>query len=110
MGLKRGAVVIASIGTPSGKPRPFLLLRANQFSDHSLVTILPFTSTLIDAPTLRVAIEAAPENGLQSLSQVMIDQVQSVPTSRIGRMIGELAATDMQVIARMLMVYLGFAD
>jgi len=48
--LNRGAVVTASIGDPSGKPRPFLVLRSDRFADHSLVTLLAFTSTITDAP------------------------------------------------------------
>jgi hypothetical protein len=37
--ISRGAVVTASIGGPSGKPRPFLVLCFDHFAAHSLVAI-----------------------------------------------------------------------
>nr|WP_259646020.1 type II toxin-antitoxin system PemK/MazF family toxin [Pseudomonas ficuserectae] len=35
-----------------GKPRPALVIQANQFSEHTSVTVLPVTSTLVAAPLL----------------------------------------------------------
>ena len=110
MRLTRGAVVTASIGGTSGKPRPFLVLRSNHFAEHSLVTLLAFTSTLTDAPTLRVAVQPSPDNGLKMPSQAMIDQVQSVRVQRIERTFGRLADADRAAITRALSVYLGLAD
>lgn len=41
----------------------------------------------------------------------MIDRILSVPVSRVGQTLGELAATeDMQAVHRAIVVYLGFAD
>jgi len=108
--LTRGAVVTASIGGASGKPRPFLVLRSNHFAEHSLVTLLAFTSTLTDAPTLRVTVQPSTDNGLQMPSQAMIDHVQSVRGQRIERTIGRLADADLAAITRTLLVYLGLAD
>ena len=108
MRLRRGAVITASIGGPSGKLRPFLVLRSDHFAEHSLVTLLAFTSTLTEAPTLRV--QPSPGNGLQLPSQAMIDHVQSVRVQRIEREIGSLADADLTAITRALAVYLGFAE
>jgi mRNA interferase MazF len=108
--LTRGAVVTASIGGTSGKPRPFLVLRSDSFAEHSLVTLLAFTATLTEAPTLRVTVQPSPGNGLQLPSQAMIDHVQSVRVQRIEREIGRLADADLAAITRAVAVYLGFAD
>jgi mRNA interferase MazF len=108
--LRRGAVVTASISDSSGKPRPFLVLRSDWFDGHMLVTLLAFTSTITDAPLLRVPVEPTAENGLQLPSQAMVDHIQSVRMQRIGRVIGQIAATDLQAIASAVAVYLGFAD
>jgi mRNA interferase MazF len=108
--LQRGTVVVASVGAPSGKPRPFVVLRSDRFSQHALVTLLPFTSELQDAPTLRVTVEPTEANGLQRPSQVMIDRVQSIFAARVERMIGQLGRADMQAVERAVAVYLGFAD
>jgi mRNA interferase MazF len=80
--LSRGTVVTASIGSPSGKPRPFLVLRSNHFAAHSLVTIVAFTSTLADAASLRVTVQPSAENGLHAPSQAMIDHIQSIRAER----------------------------
>lgn len=88
--MKRGAVVTASIGGDSAKPRPFLVLRSDRFADHTMVTILAFSATIIDAPLLRVTVRPTPENGLERTSQAMIDHVQSVRLTRIQKEIGQL--------------------
>jgi mRNA interferase MazF len=108
--LKRGAVVTASIGGASGKPRPFLVLRSSSFSEHSLVTLMAFTSTVTDAPTLRVTVQPSAENGLHMPSLAMIDHIQSVRIQRIDQVIGQLAASDLKAITRGVAVYLGIAD
>jgi mRNA interferase MazF len=52
-----------------GKPRPFLLIRSNHFAEHSLVTLLAFSGTMTDAPTLRITVQLSAENGLDRQSQ-----------------------------------------
>ncbi len=74
------------------------------------MTLLPFTSELRDAPTLRVTVGPTETNGLQRPSQVMIDRVQSIFAARVERMIGQLGREDMQAVERAVAVYLGFAD
>lgn len=110
MTFRRGDIVTAAIGAPSGKPRPFLVLRSDHFAAHVLVTVLAFTSTATNAPSLRVAVQPSAENGLQAPAQAMIDHVQSVRAQRIGQVIGRLATADLQAITRAVAVYLGFAD
>ena len=73
------------------------------------MTLLAITSTLTEAPTLRVTVQPASGNGLQLPSQAMIDHVQSVRVQRIEREIGRLADADFAAIMRALSVYLGFA-
>jgi mRNA interferase MazF len=109
LGIPRGAIVTASLGDPSGKPRPFLVLRSDHFAAHSLVTLLAFTTALVEAPTLRITVQPTEQNGLRATSQAMIDHIQSVRTVRIGETIGQLSAADMQAITRAVAVYLGLA-
>jgi len=108
--LNRGAVVTASIGEPSGKPRPFVVLRSGHFGKHALVTILAFTGTMIEAPSLRVTVQPSSRNGLRAPSQAMIDHIQSVRVQRVSEVIGHLAEADMRAITRGIAVYLGLAD
>jgi mRNA interferase MazF len=108
--LKRGAVVTASIGAPSGKPRPFLVVRSDSFAEHSLVTVMAFTSTISDNPTLRVAVRPSAENGLHTVSLAMIDHIQSIRVRHIDKVVGQLADADLTSITHAVAVYLGIGD
>lgn len=110
MPLSRGAIVTASIGDPSGKPRPFLVLRSDRFAGHTLVTLVALTTTITDAPTLRVTVQPTAENGLQRPSQAMIDHIQLVRAQRIGAIVGQLGRNDLATASRTVAVYPGFAD
>ena len=59
-----------------GKPRPALVIQADQFGEHATVTVtvLPATSTLVAAPLFRITVQPSAENGLQQPSQVMVDK------------------------------------
>lgn len=48
--MMRGDLVTIAMQGDFGKPRPALVVQANQFSEHGSVTVLPVTSTLNAAP------------------------------------------------------------
>jgi len=50
------------------KPRLALVIQADAFSEHSSVTVLPITSTIVAAPLLRITVQPNPENGLHKPS------------------------------------------
>ena len=110
MRLTRGAVVTASVGDPAGKPRPFVVLRSDHFAEHAMVTLVAFTATPNETPTLRVPVESSADNGLRETSLAMIDRVASVSRERIGAVIGQLADADLTAITHAVAVYLGIAD
>ena len=105
-----GAVVTASVGDPAGKPRPFVVLRSDHFAEHTLVTLVAFSTTPNETPTLRVLVEASADNGLRETSLAMIDRIVSVHMERIGEVIGQLADVDLTAITHAVAVYLGIAD
>jgi mRNA interferase MazF len=108
--LSRGAVVTASVGDPAGKPRPFVVLRSDHFAEHALVTLVAFSTTPNETPTLRVPVEPSAGNGLREASLAMIDRIVSVHRERIGAVIGQLADADLTAITHAVAVYLGIAD
>lgn len=65
--MMRGSLVTIAMQGDFGKPRPALIIQANQFSEHTSVTVLPITSTLVAAPLLRITIQPDTKNGLQKL-------------------------------------------
>ncbi|WP_348524792.1 type II toxin-antitoxin system PemK/MazF family toxin, partial [Paracoccus marinaquae] len=61
--MRRGDLVTVALQGDYGKPRPALIIQADQFSDLGSVVILPVTSTMVDAPLLRLTVAPSPENG-----------------------------------------------
>ena len=51
-----------------GKPRPALVVQADQFAGTASVAVLLVTSTLIDSPLLRLTVKPSSENGLRRAS------------------------------------------
>ncbi|WP_254493833.1 type II toxin-antitoxin system PemK/MazF family toxin [Bartonella sp. B1099] len=103
----RGSLVTIAMQGDFGKPRPALIIQANEFSEHTSMTVLPITSTLIDAPLLRITLQPNAKNGLQKPSQVMIDKIMTVRCEKMSSIFGSLQAKEMQEIERCLAVFLG---
>ncbi len=92
-----------------GNPWPALVVQANFFGDLVCVTVLPITSTLVDAPLLRVPIEPSEQNGLVRRSQIMVDKPQTLSRTKLGPVIGRLDDATMVTVNRVLAVFLGLA-
>ena len=107
--MMRGDLVPIAMQGDFGKPRPALVIQANPYSQHSSVTVLLITSTLVAAPLLRVTLQPSPENGLQKPSQVMIDQAMTVQRNKVGKAFGRIDANAMVEVERCLAVFLGIA-
>jgi mRNA interferase MazF len=60
---------------------------------HPSATICPLTSTLLDAPLVRIAVHPRATNGLFKPSQLMADKLFTAPTVAIGAVVGQLEAT-----------------
>ncbi len=103
----RGDLVTIAMQGDFGKPRPALVIQANQFNQHSSVTVLPITSTIVAAPLLRVSVQPTQKNGLQKLSQIMIDKALTVKRDKIGPAFGQIDADVMLEVERCLAVFLG---
>ena len=105
----RGSLVTVAMRGDYGKPRPALVIQADQFGDLGSVTVLPITSTLIDAPLLRLTIDPLAENGLRARSQIMLDKPMTVRSERVGPTIGQLDDATMLRVNRSLVLFLGLA-
>lgn len=105
--MKRGDVVTVALQGDFGKPRPALVVQADVYAAHTSVTILPITSTRIDAPLLRVVLAPSVGNGLTRSSQVMIDKTMTVRRERLGEVIGRVTPDELLEIDRRLAVFLG---
>ena len=80
----RGDLVTIAMQGDFGKPRPALVIQANPFREHTSVTVLPITSTIVAAPLLQVTVLPGTENGLKDPSQIMVDKIMTVKRSKVG--------------------------
>ena len=108
-GLKRGDLVVVAMSGDYGKPRP-ALVQADLFNvAHASVTLVPVTSTIVDAPLFRLTVVPSPGNGLRALSQIMIDKVTTVAGARIGPTIGRVEDDVLLQVSRALALWVGIA-
>ena len=107
--MKRGDLVTIAVQGDFGKPRPALVIQANQFDEHVTVTVLPVTSTLVIAPLLRVTVQPSAENGLLKPSQVMLDKAVTLKRHKLGNVVGRMDADALAEVERCLAVFLGIA-
>jgi mRNA interferase MazF len=109
MEVKRGDLVTIALSGDYGKPRPALVIQSDLFDAHPSVSILPVTGELRDAPLFRIVVEPSDSNGLRKTSQVMVDKIQTVARSKVGKTIGSLDQETLVAVNRGLAVFLGFA-
>ncbi len=108
--LKRGDVVVVAMSGDYGKPRPALVVQADLFNQtHASVTLVPVTSTIIDAPLFRITVAPSQSNRLRALSQLMIDKVTTVARARIGATIGRVEDDVLLQVSRALALWVGIA-
>ena len=107
--MKRGDFVTIVMQGDFGKPRPALVVQADPFDALATVTVLPVTSTLLDAPLMRITVEADAHNGLSKPSQVMADKVVTVRRDKVGPAFGTASDELMLTVSRALTVFLGIA-
>lgn len=107
--MKRGDLVTVALQGDHGKPRPALVIQSDRFTDTATTTVLLLTSTLNDAPLVRLTVEPSPENGLRMTSQIMIDKAMTIRTDRLGATFGQIDDTVMLETNRALALFLGVA-
>lgn len=105
----RGDFVTVAMQGDFGKPMLALIIQANPFDEHTSVTVLPVTSTLVAAPLLRITVQPSAENGLQQPSQVMVDKAMTVLREKVGPAFGRIDSVALLEVERCLAVFLGIA-
>src|ERR1700682_1954966 len=108
--LQRDDIVTRVAPSDYGKPRPALIVQADVFNDiHSCITVVPLTSTIIDAPLFRITLDPSRQNGLNRVSQIMVDKVLTLPRDKIGKRVGHLGNTLLIRVARALSGWAGLS-
>jgi mRNA interferase MazF len=100
--MKRGQFVAVSLQGNFGKPRPALIIQSDYFSEHPTIAVLLVSSTLVEAPLLRITIHPDYTNGLQKISQIMIDKPMTLKKEKIGQILGSIQHQTMIEVERFL--------
>ncbi|MEZ5820825.1 MAG: type II toxin-antitoxin system PemK/MazF family toxin [Xanthobacteraceae bacterium] len=109
MEVKRGDVVLIVSPGDLGRPRPGIVVQADEFKDLTTIFICPISSDVQANLPLRPTIEAGPSNGLRLRSQIMTDKMVALRRDRVRSVIGHLDSETTQELDRALLVVLGLA-
>jgi mRNA interferase MazF len=108
--VNRGDVVLVVAPGDLGKPRPGVIVQADELGDTTTsVLVCPLSSDLSDFRRTRPVVEPSAANGLRLPSQIMTDKVNPLRRDRIRRVIGSLDAESTERLNSALLVVLGLA-
>ena len=105
--MRRGDLVTIALGGDYGKPRPALVVQADEFAALPSVTVLLLTSEVHDAHLVRVTVLPSAANGLRKASQVMADRAMTLPRAKVGAPFGRLEPEALERASRALRAFLG---
>jgi mRNA interferase MazF len=106
--LRGGAMVTGAFPGDLKKPRPAVIMQADEFIEgHRTVLACPFSTFLADAPLFRPTFDPNEETGLEHRSQAMVDKITPLRKDAIGRIIGAMSVEDMQRIEIALIIITG---
>lgn len=110
-GVNRGEIWTVAGGVYAAKPRPAVIIQDDLFDSTSSVTVAPMTSTLLDAPLMRIRIAGGDGrlSGLDHDSDVMVDKLTTLRRANVHSRLGRLTAEQVVEVERAMMVFLGLA-
>lgn len=110
--LSRGDIVVCTLQGGYGKPRPGVVVQSDLFNPtHASLTLCPITTHLIEAPLFRLTIMPAKQNGLQQISQIMVDKITTLHIDKLRQKIGALSKEQHHLLNHALRIWLGlFVD
>ena len=108
--MKRGDIFTVSTRGVAAKPRPAIILMADEFlrSDRPII-VCPLTSEVVDARIGRIRIEPSAENGLHVVSEAMLERLGAALPNELGRRVGQLGKDDLDRLNIAVINILGLA-
>lgn len=108
--MKRGNIVTVAMPGDYGKPRPAVVIQSDWLAETDSVLVCLLTSTLREAPIYRLTVEPTPENGLRTVSQVMVDKIVAVRREKCGAVVGKFDVATIVALNQMLSLVVGIVD
>lgn len=111
MAVARGDVVVIAAPGDFGKPRPAVVVQTDHLNGLiDSVLVCPLTSDLARADSFRITVTPTPDNGLRSVSQIMVEKATAIRLQRVGAKIGRLDERSTLELNRALSFVFGLAD
>lgn len=108
--MRRGDIVLMVAPRETGRPRPGIVVQADELEiGASTILICPLSTDIRHSPRLRPLIDPTEQNGLRIRSQAMTDKISPLRHDRIRAVIGSLDAETTERLDRALLIVLGLA-
>lgn len=107
--MKRGDVVLVVLQGELGKPRPGVVVQADELDTSSSTIVCPMSSHIDATHRMRPVIVPTVQNGLIVRTQIMTDKVSALRHDRIKRVIGTLDSDACERLNSALLLVLGLA-
>jgi mRNA interferase MazF len=108
--VKRGDVVLVVAQGDMGKPRPGVVVQADELGDATTsVLVCPMSSEVTEFHRLRPVVEPTASNGLRLRSQIMTDKINALRRDRVRQVLGSLDTDSSEQLDSALLVVLGLA-
>lgn len=106
--MRRGEIWLVAGGVYASKPRPAIVVQDDRFDTDS-VTVCPLTTTVLDAPLLRLPVPSDEVTGIERASYAMVDKLTTIRRSNATERVGHVAPALMVELERRIAVFLGLA-
>jgi mRNA interferase MazF len=107
--VKRGDVILIVAPGDLGKPRPGILVQADELGDAPTILVCPLTSEVAERLPIRPVVEPRADNGLRLRSQIMTDKIIPLRRERVRRVLGSLDTKTQEALDNALLLVLGLA-
>ena len=107
--MKRGDIVLVVLQGELGKPRPGVIVQADELDASSSTIVCPMSSYIDAANQMRPIVAPTIQNGLLVRTQIMTDKLNTLRNDRIKRIIGTLDSDACEKLNSALLLVLGLA-
>ena len=107
MRINRGEIWSVAWTGFARKPRPALVIQAEEYRLTETDILALITSTESEASALRLFIKADESNGLQQDSFICLDKLMAIPLANLDRCCGKVSDEVMQEVNARLIKILG---
>jgi mRNA interferase MazF len=106
--VKRGDVVLLVAQGDIGKPRPGVIVQADELGDTTnSILVCPMSSDVTEFHQVRPVVEPSATNGLRLRSQIMTDKINALRRERVRQVLGSLDGEASERLNTALLLVLG---